>query len=180
MNPSEKVVTLLQSLLSRRERDQAPVRTARVLGRHEDGTERLQRTDAACVTRAPRDNHYTGTVVLSPSSSFVRRTGSTGIATLTETVSAATLWIERLDPSDYRPGKSYTVTVIGRGFDDRVRIEFLEPPVAGPIAQGQTINEDITVHSTTVVAPETLFLEITVRPGARLYPGGAPISYGRI
>ena len=180
MTGSEKVVTLLQSLLARREREQAPVRTARVLGRHQDGTERLQRTDAACVTRAPRDNHYAGTVVLSPSSSFVRRTGSTGIATLTEVTSAATLWVERLDPSDYRPGQSYTVTVIGRGFDDRVRIEFLEPPVAGPLAQGQTINEDITVHSTTVVDPATLLLEITVRPGARLDPGGAPISYGRI
>src|SRR5688572_15105721 len=117
MNPSEKVVTLLQSLLAQRERDRAPVRTARVLGRHADGTERVQRTDAACITRAPRDNHYTGTVVLSPSSSFVRRTGSTGIATITEVASAATLWIERLDPSDYRPGKTYTVTVTGRGFD---------------------------------------------------------------
>jgi hypothetical protein len=184
MSSSEKVITLLRSLLDRRERDQAPARPARVLGRHEDGTERLQRTDAACVTRAPRDNHYTGTVVLSPSSSFVRRTGSTGIATITEAISSPTLWVESLDPSDYRPGQSYTVTVIGRGFDERVRIEFLEPPVAGPIAQGQTINEDITVHitvhTTTVVDPETLFLEITVRPGARLYPQGAPISYGRI
>ena len=180
MTSSEKVVTLLQSLLSRREREQAPVRTARVLGRHEDGTERLQRTDAACVTRAPRDNHYAGTVVVAPRLAAFHRTGSTGIATITEVASAATLWIESLDPHDYRPGKSYTVMVTGRGFDDRVRIEFLEPPIAGPIAQGQTINEDITVDSTTVVDPGTLFLEITVRPGARLYPGGAPISYGRI
>jgi hypothetical protein len=180
VNSSEKVVTLLQSLLARREREQAPVRTARVLGRHEDGTERLQRLDAACVTRAPRDNHYAGTVVVAPRLAPFHRTGSTGIATLTETASAATLWIERLDPHDYRPGQSYTVTVIGRGFDDRVRIEFLEPPIAGPLAQGQTINEDITVHSTTVVDPATLLVEITVRPGANLYPGGAPISYGRI
>jgi hypothetical protein len=178
MNPSEKVITLLQSLLAQRERDRAPVRTARVLGRHEDGTERLQRTDAACVTRAPRDNHYTGTVVLSPSSSFVRRTGSTGIATLTEVVSAATLWIERLDPSDYRPGQTYTVTVTGRGFDDRVQIDFLEP--APPFAPGQTINPDLEVLAVLVVSSELLLLEITLRPGARLYPQGAPISYGRI
>jgi hypothetical protein len=180
MTPAERTVHLLQSLLAQRERDRAPVRTARVLGRHEDGTERLQRTDAACVTRAPRDNHYAGTVVVAPRLAPFHRTGSTGIATITEVTSAATLWIERLVPSDYRPGTSYTVLVIGRGFDERVRIEFLEPPVAGPLAQGQTINEDITVHSTTVVDPETLFLEITVRPGARLYPGGAPISYGRL
>jgi len=180
MNSSEKVVTLLQSLLAQREREKAPVRTARVLGRHQDGTERLQRTDAACVTRAPRDNHYAGTVVVAPRLAAFHRTGSTGIATLTEVASAATLWVERIDPSEYRPGKSYTVAVIGRGFDERVRIEFLKPPVAGPLAQGQTINEDITVHSTTVVDTETLLLDITVRPGARLYPQGAPISYGRI
>jgi hypothetical protein len=180
MSSAEKVVHLLTSLLERRERENSPIRTARVLGRHEDGTERVQRTDAACVTRAPRDNHYAGTVVVAPRLAPFYRTGSTGIATLTETVSAATLWVERLDPSDYRPGQSYIVTVIGRGFDERVRIEFLEPPVAGPIAQGQTINEDITVHSTTVQDPETLLLDITVRLGARLYPGGAPISYGRI
>jgi hypothetical protein len=181
MNSAERVVNLLQSLLAQREREKAPVRTARVLGRHEDGTERLQRLDATCVTRSTRDNHYAGTVILTTSPSPVIRHGTIPIATLTETAaSAATLWIERLDPSDYRPGQSYTVMVTGRGFDDRVRIEFLEPPIAGPIAQGQTINEDITVDSTTVVDPETLFLEITVRPGARLYPQGAPISYGRI
>ena len=180
MNPSEKVVSLLHSLLARRERDRAPVRPARVLGRHADGTERLQRLDAACVTRASRDNHYAGTVVVATRPAAFHRTGATGIATLTEVAAAPTLWIERLDPNAYSPDQSYTVTVTGRGFDERVRIEFLEPPIAGPLAQGQTINEDITVHSTTVVDAETLLLDITVRPGARLYPGGAPISYGRI
>jgi hypothetical protein len=177
MNPSEKVVTLLQSLLSRREREQAAVRTARVLGRHQDGTETIQRLDAACVTRAPRDNHYAGTVVVAPRLAAFHRTGSTGIATLTEVASAATLWIERLDPSDYRPGQSYTVTVTGRGFDDRVQIDFLEP--ASPYAQGQTINEDITVLDLHIVSPELLYLEIAVAPGARLYPTPAPIAYGR-
>jgi hypothetical protein len=178
MNSAERVVTLLQSLLARRERDRAPVRPARVLGRHQDGTERLQRLDAACVTRSTRDNHYTGTVVLTPSLSVIQRHGSTGIPTLTEIASAPTLWIETLDPHDYRPGQTYQVTVTGRGFDDRVQIDFLEP--APPFVAGQTINEDIQVLALEVRDPETLILEIAVAPGARLYPSGAPISYGRI
>jgi hypothetical protein len=177
MSTAEKVVTLLTTLLAQREREKSPVRTARVLGRHEDGTERLQRTDAACVTRAPRDNHYAGTVVVAPRLAPFHRTGSTGIATLTETASAATLWIERLDPSDYRPGQTYAVLVTGRGFDDRVQIDFLQP--APPYVAGQTLNEDIQVLALEVLDPETLLLAITVAPGARLVPNGAPIAYGR-
>jgi hypothetical protein len=44
---------------------------------------------------------------------------------------------------------------------------------------GQTLNEDIQVLSLKVLDPETLVLEITVAPGARLVPSGAPIAYGR-
>jgi len=177
MTSSEKIVHLLGSLLDRRARDRAPVRPARVLGRHEDGTERLQRLDAACVTRAPRDNHYAGTVVVATRPAAFHRTGSTGIATLTEVASTPTLWIERLDPNAYSPGQSYTVTVTGRGFDDRVQIDFLEPSIAGSLAQ--TINEDIAVLAVLVVSSELLLLDIAVAPGARLYPSGAPIAYGR-
>jgi len=179
MNPSEKVVTLLQSLLARRERDRSPVRPARVLGRHADGTERLQRLDAACVTRSSRDNHYAGTVVVATRPAAFHRTGTTGIATLTEVASTPTLWIERLDPNAYSPGQTYQVTVTGRGFDDRVQIDFLEPSIAGSLTQGQTINEDIAVLAVLVVSSETLLLEIAVSATARLYPSGAPISYGR-
>ena len=177
MNPSEKVVPLLQSLLARRERDRPAPRPARVLGRHQDGTERLQRLDAACVTRASRDNHYAGTVVVATRPAAFHRTGTTGIATLSEVAAAPTLWIERLDPSAYSPGQTYQVTVTGRGFDDRVQIDFLEP--APPNVTAQTINEDIAVLAVLVVSSELLLLDIAVAPGARLFPAGAPIAYGR-
>jgi len=177
MTSTEKIVHFLGSLLDRRARDRAPVRPARVLGRHQDGTERLQRLDAACVTRASRDNHYAGTVVVATRPAAFHRTGSTGIATLTEVASTATLWIERLDPNAYSPDQSYTVTVTGRGFDERVQIDFLEP--APPNATAQTINPDIAVLAVLVVSSELLLLDIAVAPGARLYPGGAPIAYGR-
>ena len=177
MTPTDRILTHLQTLLARRERDRSPARPARVLGRNEDGTERLQRLDAACVTRASRDNHYTGTIVLNPALSTVHRTGTTGIATLTEVAAAPTLWIESLDPNAYQPGRTYTVTVTGRGFDDRVWIDFLEP--APPYAQAQTINPDIEVLTLEVLDPETLLLEIKIAPGARLYPARVPIAYGR-
>jgi hypothetical protein len=140
MTASEKFLTRLSDLLARRERQQAPARPARVLGRHEDGTERLQRLDAACVTRASRDNHYTGTIVLNPGLSTIQRTGTTGIATITEIASAPTLWIERLDPNTYRPGQVYEVTVTGRGFDDRVHIDFLEP-APSPYTPADTLTQ---------------------------------------
>jgi hypothetical protein len=177
MTSSEKIVHLLGSLLDRRARDRAPVRPARVLGRHADGTERLQRLDAACVTRASRDNHYTGTVVVATRPAAFHRTGATGIPTLTEVAAAPTLWIERLDPNAYSPGQTYQVTVTGRGFDDRVQIDFLEP--APPNVTAQTINPDIAVLAVLVVSSEILLLEIAVSATARLYPGGAPIAYGR-
>jgi len=178
MNPSEKVVSIFQSLLAHRERQQAPVRPARVLGRHEDGTERLQRLDATCVTRATPGNHYTGTIVLQPSLSPIHRTGTAGIAPVTQILSAPTLWIESLDPSAYQPGQTCQVTVTGRGFDDQVRIDFLEP--SPPYTQAQTINEDIQVLSIEVLDPETLILEIAVAAEARLHPTPAPLAYGRI
>src|SRR5262245_60191593 len=106
MTAAERTLHLLQTLLARRERDRAPVRPATVLGRHQDGTERLQRQDATCPTRGGRDNHYTGTIVLSPSNTLNRQ-GTTGLGT-SETIPAPTLWIERLDPNTYHPGQTVT------------------------------------------------------------------------
>jgi hypothetical protein len=123
---TNRLLNLLSSFLARQTRDTAPARTARVLGRHIDGTERLQRTDAACVTRGTPDSHYTGTILLNPSLAAFHRAGVTGIGT-SQTIPAGTLWIERLDPSTYRPGQTYAVLVTGRGFDDRVQIDFLQP-----------------------------------------------------
>jgi hypothetical protein len=173
MNSSEKVITLFQSLLARRERDRAPVRPARVIGRHQDGTETLQRQDATCPTRGGRDNHYTGTLVLSPASS-ANRQGTTGIG-LSETIPAPTLWIESLDPSEYHPGQQVTVQVTGRGFDESVQIDFLDPNPAVP--EG-TVNPDLELLALEVVSPEILFLELSVASTARPLTI-APIAYGR-
>lgn len=176
MTTPDRFLSLLEVLLDRRHRDRAPLRTARVLGRHQDGTERILRTDAACVTRAARNNHYAGTVIVEPKLAAFHRAGSTGIATLTEVAAAETLWVEKLDPSEYQPGQHYEVTVTGRGFDDRVRIDFLLPDPFG----GAALNPDIEVLSTTFIDAETLSLQIAVSPDARLLPESAPISYGRV
>ncbi len=173
MTSSEKVISLFQSLLARRERDRAPVRPSRVLGRHQDGTEAVQRLDATCPTRGGRDNHYTGTVVLSPSNTLNRQ-GTTGLGT-SETIPAPTLWIEALDPNTYHPGQTLTVQVTGRGFDTATRIDFLD---SDPAAPEGTVNPDLEILAITVIDPELLLLELSVAPTARPLTN-APIAYGR-
>lgn len=171
MTPSEKILSALGTLLTRRERERAPARPMRVLGRNEDGTERLQRLDAACVTRGAPDNHYTGTTVLNPAIAAFHRAGTLGIGT-TETLVAPTLWVERLDPDTFHPGQTYEVTVTGRGFQEITRFEFLKPGLA------DEPNPDITIAASTFLDATTYRLEITVAPDATLYPQGAPIAYG--
>ena len=173
MNSSEKVLSLFQTLLARRERERAPVRPATVLGRHQDGTESLQRLDATCATRSAPGNHYTGTTILSPAS-FANRQGTTGLGT-SEVLASPTLWIERLDPNTYHPGQTLTVAVTGRGFDTATRIDFLDPDSAAP--EG-TLNPDLEILAITVIDPEHLLLDLSVSSSARPVTS-APIAYGR-
>ena len=173
MNSAERVLSLLQTLLARRERERAAVRPSRVLGRHQDGTESLQRLDATCATRSAPGNHYAGTVVLSPSNTLNRQ-GTTGLGT-TEVLASPTLWVERLDPNTYHPGQTLTVQVIGRGFDTTTTIDFLDPNPALP--EG-TVNPDLEILSITVIDPEHLLLDLAVSSSARPVTS-APIAYGR-
>jgi hypothetical protein len=177
MTPSEKILTALTTLLTRRERERAPARPMRVLGRNEDGTERLQRLDAACVTRGTPDNHYTGTTVLKPATPAniaFHRAGTLGIGT-TETLVAGTLWIERLDPDTFTPGQTYEVIVTGRGFDEATRIDFLDPD---PNVEEGTVNPDLEILAYEVLSPETLRLTVAAAETARPI-NNAPIAYGR-
>jgi|GEM_PF-1066278 len=174
---SDRVVDVLARLLTRRERDHAPTRAARVLGRNEDGTERLQRTDATCVTRGAVSSNFAGQVILESAISPFHRLGSIDIAPVSQQASADTLWIDRLDPAELRPGESYTITVTGRGFTPGVVIEFLEP--APLFVQPTVLNGDVTIESLTVEDDSTIALNVTVAPGARLFPYGAPIAFGR-
>jgi hypothetical protein len=174
---SDTLLRLLSSFLARQTRDTAPARTARVLGRHIDGTERLQRTDALCVTRGTPDSHYTGTLLLNPSLAAFHRAGVTGIGT-SHTIPAGTLWVETLDPSEYHPGQAYQVTVTGRGFDDIVQIDFLNPSLAIYGTAEIPLNPDLEIQSITVIDSETLLLDLTVAPGARLL-ANAPIAFGK-
>jgi hypothetical protein len=174
MTPAEKLLSAFNTLLARRERTHAPARTARVLGRNLDGTERLQRLDAACVTRGVPDNHYTGTTLLNPNLGAFHRHGTIGIGT-SETLPAGTLWIERLDPSTYHPGQTYEVTVTGRGFDTATRIDFLDPD---PAVEEGTLNPDLEILNYEVLSPETLRLTVVVSTTAHPI-ANAPIAYGR-
>jgi len=174
MTPTTRLLNLLSQLQTRQLRDQSPARPARVLGRNPDGTERIQRLDTTCPTRSTPDNHPTGTVLLNPTLAAFHRTGATGIGT-SALFTAGTLWIESLDPATYHPGQTVQVTVKGRSFDATTRIDFLDPD---PSAPDGTLNPDLTVLATHYLDPETLLLDLTVAPGARLLTN-APIAYGR-
>jgi hypothetical protein len=174
---TQNLLRLLSTFLARQTRDTAPARTARVLGRHIDGTERLQRTDALCVTRGAPDSHYTGTILLNPSLAAFHRAGVTGIGT-SHTIPAGTLWVETLDPSEYHPGQTYQVTVTGRGFVDTIQIDFLDPNLAVYGTAEIPLNLDLEVLAITLIDSETLLLDLTVAPGARLL-ANAPIAFGK-
>ncbi len=176
-NPA-RLITQLRRVFERRERDRAPVRTVRVLGRNTDGTERLQRSDATCVTRGAVAGNYSGQVILEPQTNVFHRQGSIDIAPVSQAASTDTLWIDRLEPSDLRPGETYVITVTGRGFTGGVLIDFLDP-ADSYLFQPNVLNDDITIDSLVVEDDSTLSLTVSVAPGARLWPAGAPIAFGR-
>ena len=173
MKTTEKVLTLLHSLLTRREQERSAIRPSIVLGRHQDGTERLQRQDTTCPTRSGPGNHYTGTIVLAPSAA-TNRQGTAGLGTST-LIASPTLWIETITPNTYHPGQTYQVTITGRGFSESVRIDFLDP---NPGAPEGTVNPDLVVLEVLVVSSEILLLELSVAPAARPITN-APIAYGK-
>jgi hypothetical protein len=166
-----RAVQALARALEQRERDRAPVRTSRVVGRNSDGTLRLQRTDAECVARGNPSDAYAGEVLTEPARSPLSRRGVAGVAQVAEQGSVTILWVERLDPDLYRPGASYTVTVTGRGFKESTVFEFLKPGIA------YVPNPGITITDSTFVDETTFVLKIAVAPGAALYRRRAPIAY---
>ncbi len=173
---SERFVAALAKTLATRERDRAPVRNLRVVGRASDGTPLTVRSDAQCIARGTATpDYYNGQSIFEPSGnsggSSISSQGTASVAALLEETAAATLWVERLDPSTYIPGRSYFVNVYGRGFDDTTRFEFLDP-------DGETVNPDITIVDQGVLGPDQAALEIEVSPTARLQ-ANLPLAYGR-
>lgn len=173
---AERFVAQLARTLTTRERDRAPVRQLRVVGRASDGTPLTVRSDALCIARGTAVvDYYNGQSISEAAGgaggSSISRQGTTAVAALVEETASATLWVERLDPNTFIPGRSYFVYVYGRGFDDSTRFEFLN-------ADGETINEDITILDQGVLGPDQAALEIEVSPTARLL-ADLPLAYGR-
>jgi hypothetical protein len=166
----KSLVKALEQVFLRRERERAPVRTSRVVGRNPDGTVRLQRTDGECIARGGVSPVYTGEVVMEPTRTPLSRRGAAGIAGIAESASVATLWVERLDPDRYRPGATYTVTVTGQGFTPATQLDFLIPGT-------NQVNEGILILVFAFLDTEHLEIQIAVAEDALLYRGGAPIAY---
>lgn len=168
---ARRFVESLREVLERRERARSPLRIVRVMGRESDGALRVQRLDAECEHRAAPANNFGGQIIPEPAGSHFSRRGASGVSLIQEVAVADVLWVERLEPDVFFPGESYTVAVIGRGFTETTRFDFLEP-------RGRLINPDIEVVSTRFLDVERCELDIVLSPTARIYRQGAPLAYG--
>lgn len=149
----------LADLLERRHREQAPLRPARVAGRHEDGTELLEPLSGTCITRGTAQSHGRGQVVAMPLEPFSTQ-GASGLPLLRTEGALPLVWIERLEPNVLPAGTTLEVKVHGLGLTEDLPLDFLEPG-AGP-----TISPWITIESRTLASPELLILTLTIDPAA--------------
>ncbi len=165
-----RLVKALEQVLTRREREKAPVRTARVVGRNPDGTTQVQRADAQCVSRGGATNAYAGEYVVEPARSTFSRRGTAGVAPAAEAGAVRLLWVERLEPNRYRPGAEYSVVVTGRGFTPTTELQFLRP-------YSWDANLGISINGATWIDDEHFELAISVAADAVLCRSGAPLAY---
>jgi len=101
-------------------------RAGRVEGRNTDGTTRLRFLGGTCEARLGITAGRQGEVVLAEPSGL-RSRGTAGVPTASLAASRAAVWVERLEPSALCIGQEQEVTVIGRGFSQSTRFEFLLP-----------------------------------------------------
>lgn len=168
---ARRFIATLRDVLERREKSRSPLRIVRVTGRETDGALRVQRLDAECEHRGAPTNNFGGQIIPEPAGSHYSRRGASGVSVVQEAAVTDVLWVERIDPNVFYPGQSYTVSVIGRGFTETTRFDFLEP-------RGRVINPDIEILATRFIDPQLCELDITVSPGARIFRQGAPLAYG--
>lgn len=150
------VVRRLEEVFARRERGNPhAVHASRVTGRNDDGTLQLQRVDGECVARGCATAEGVGEIVRRPAGPCWQNQGTSGVALAEARGTGRVLWVQRIEPSFYAPGESYTVTVTGRGLSQATVFDFLLPAseevtpyivqTAQRFVDAQTIEIDIDV-----------------------------------
>jgi hypothetical protein len=162
-------VEVLGRVLDERAARDRSVRTARVVGRNTDGTTQLLRLDGQCVSRGCGTSQYPGETIETAVTFCAKDIGTSGITTTSSQRGANLVWIESLSPELYAAGESYTVEVVGFGFDERTRIEFLLP-------DSLDVNPDVTIDEIRVITSELLEVDITLAEEAEAVTA-ASISY---
>lgn len=171
MTPARRIAQTIRQ--ARQEDDRrtvlrSGVRLARVVGRETDGRHRLQYLDGTCVLGGEVGPEGTGDEISIPAGPLYDR-GTTGVAGVSLSREAATLYVERLEPSTYYPGESYTVEVIGRGLTEATVFDFLRPGT-------EAINADVTITDQRWISDTLVELDITVAPGAAVF-AAAPLAF---
>lgn len=126
--PLRSPIAPLRKILGRQARDLSAYYTPkRVEGRNEDGTINVRPLVGECVERSNICTAYSGQLIEVPCGNGFNLLGATGTAMVRTSRVAAQPWVESLDPSTYRRGSTYTVTITGRGFLPSFNIDFLSP-----------------------------------------------------
>lgn len=174
----------LAGVLQRREVREAAFISAIVTSRAADGTAYVKRLDGTCEQRAGFEpGAGLGSIVTVPGRSVHVTRGlasasghlsaGLGVGAL-ESAGGGFLFVEALDPAEYEPGQSYSVTVTGVGFTAATVLRFLL--AIDPLAPAQTAHPELTITSQALVSSEEITLGITVGAGAA--PAvGLPLGY---
>ena len=129
-----------------------------------------------CQVPAGRLSSARGEIVYTPPArgSIASSNTAGGALATAKSTAPAYLWVERVDPSTYVQGESYTVSVTGRGFEPGIVFTFLlkfddgiEQPVQHP---------GIAINAATVLDSRNATLEIDVASDAELVTLG-PLGF---
>ena len=129
-------------------------RLGRIEGRNTDGTTRLRFLGGTCEARLGITAGRKGEVTLAEPTGL-RSRGTAGVPTASLGASRAALWVERLEPTVLCPSEEQVVTVIGHGFTQQTRFEFLLP-------DSLEVHPGIVIHQTIWIDSDHVELHVGV------------------
>ncbi|MEL7059488.1 MAG: hypothetical protein AAGN46_05625 [Acidobacteriota bacterium] len=140
---------------------------SRVVGRDTDGTQLVLPQGSTCPQRDAIGSDGLGDVILSPTSQVSATRGIAGAA-LASVVAGEAAFLERQDPPELERGRSATVVVAGRGFKERIQLDYLR--------EGEEPHPGVAIDEIRVVDEFSAEVDVTVAPDAELVDE-APVAH---
>ncbi len=172
---------ILGTLVDRKTARLPYARPGRVEGRNSDGTTRLRYLGGTCVVRSGISEARRGEVIsAAPAEVRGRGAGSAGVALGAGSgagagmgedglfvEAAARPWVEHVVLDELCAGEEVTVNVLGRGFTEATRFDFL-------LEDGRTIHPDLEIRARRFIDAGRVELEVRLEEELlRL-----PLAYG--